>query len=89
MDKLYRIVDQKEEKELQNREAYNAQNTILEKNKQSSNYKLLSKLNLNQGKIDQKLSGVQNELINMDYEENKSEENNIDDELNELVKILN
>ena len=88
MDKLYRTVDEKEENELQNRKAYNAQNTILEKNKQASNHKLLSKLNLNQGKIDQKLSG-KNELINMDYEENKSEENNIDDELNELVKILN
>ena len=48
-DKPYRIVDEKEEKELQNRKAYNAQNAILEKNKQASNHKLLSKLNLYQG----------------------------------------
>ena len=60
----------------------------MEKDELASNYKPHLKLNLYQGKINQKLSGVQNELRNMDYEENKSEENNIVDELNELVRKI-
>ena len=74
------------QKELNHREVNNTQNTILEKNKLASNHKPHWKQDLNQGKINQKWLRVQNELKKIDYEENKSEENNIDDELNEFVK---
>ena len=88
MIELYWIVDGKEEKELQNRDAYYALNTILERNNLISSPKPHWKINLYQGKIDQKSSRVQNELRNMYYEENKSEDNNIDNELDEFVRKI-